>query len=121
MAILKKYNSGTGEYDDVLNFNSNNINTKKAKPISFNFSPLTEAIEANEELTTTYNAISEPLGVLQYVGGICANKKIYCCPNSADDILVYDTEKDLLYKIGTGLGTNQFKWTGCVCWDGYVS
>lgn len=105
---------------NIISGSGSTVTGKKAMPVSFNFAPVTEVIEGNGNLTATYKAISEPLGVLQYVGGVCANNKIYCCPNSADDILVYDTEKDFVYKIGSGLGTNQFKWTGCICWDGFV-
>lgn len=56
--------------------------------------------------------ISDDFGTLQYVGGICVNDKIYCTPNSADDILVYDIAEDNAYKVGSGLGTNSFKYTG---------
>lgn len=61
--------------------------------------------------------ISEDFGTLQYVGGICVNNKIYCTPNSADSILVYDIANDTTYTIGSGLGTNQFKYTGQIYYN----
>src|SRR5699024_4572550 len=72
-----------------ISYNKSTIKISK-----FNFSPITDAITANGETTAIIEKLSEPLGTLQYVGGICANKKIYCSPNTADSILVYDTEKE---------------------------
>lgn len=92
---------------------------KKMRKLSFNFTPYIDAIDSS----VSYEEASEihaSTGVLQYVGGLCANNKIYCCPNSSDNILVYDTEKDTVYHIGQGLGTNQFKWTGLVCHNGFI-
>lgn len=64
--------------------------------------------------------ISDDFGTLQYVGGICVNNKIYCTPNTADDILVYDIDNDSTYKIGSGLGTNKFKYTGQIYYNGKI-
>lgn len=64
--------------------------------------------------------ISSDFGTLQYVGGICVNDKIYCTPNSADSILVYDIANDTTYTIGSGLGTNQFKYTGQIYYNGKI-
>ena len=90
------------------------------KPSQFNFSAMTDAIVMNTSISAVLEKLTEPLGTLQYVGGICVNKKIYCSPNTADSILVYDTEKEYYYKIATGLGSQSFKWTGFVAWNGLI-
>ena len=89
-------------------------------PAAFQFGPMTAAITANAgaSITYEYTPISGDFGTLQYVGGICANKKIYCAPNTSDSILVYDTEGGYWYKIGQGFGTQAFKYTGFAAWKG---
>lgn len=86
----------------------------------FNFSCLTEIFKKNSSATAVYKKLSEPLGSLQFVGGICANKKAYFAPNTAQYILVYDTENKSTYKIADGLGDFAFKYTGFACWKGKV-
>lgn len=75
---------------------------------------------SNSVIPNVLEPISADFGTLQYVGGICVNNKIYCTPNSADDILVYDIAEDEPYKIGSGLGTNQFKYTGQIYYNDKV-
>lgn len=108
---------------NVYNLNGNAIiDGADIRAVNFNFSSLVNILTANSG-HVTYSSASEILareGVLQYVGAICVNKKIYCCPNSSDHILVYDTVKEQTYFIAKGLGTNQFKWTGLVCYDGFI-
>lgn len=86
----------------------------------FNFTPLTGAITVNTDGTATLEKLADPLGTLQYVGGICANKKIYMAPNTASQIMVYDTVNDYYYFIGSGLGDQAFKYTGWVAYGGYL-
>lgn len=83
-------------FNDYVNAISNSVTPKALTPISSDF------------------------GTLQYVGGICVNKKIYCTPNAADDILVYDITNNRAYKIGSGLGTNKFKYTGQIYYNGKI-
>lgn len=63
---------------------------------------------------------SADYGTLQYVGGICVNNKIYCTPNSADSILVYDIATGTTSMIGSGLGTRKFKYTGQIYYNGKI-
>ena len=99
-----------------LDFNRETIQTK------FNFSSLIDAIEMNSrsDISMVLEKLSEPLGALQYVGGICVNKKIYMAPNTASHIMVYDTINNYYYFIGNNLGYQSFKYTGCVVYDGYI-
>lgn len=101
----------------LLGISYDDINIKTSK---FNFSAMTDAIVMNTSISAVLEKLTEPLGTLQYVGGICANKKIYCSPNTADSILVYDTEREYYYKIATDLGSQSFKWTGFVAWNGLL-
>lgn len=98
-----------------LSYNKATIKISK-----FNFSPITDAIGANTESTAILEKLTEPLGNLQYVGGICANKKIYMAPNTASQIMVYDTINNYHYFIGADLGEQAFKYTGWVAYGGYL-
>lgn len=80
-------------------------------PASFPAEMYTDSI-SSDVTAGTLVPVSEDFGTLQYVGGICVNNKIYCTPNSADNILVYDIASGTTYTIGSGLGANQFKYTG---------
>lgn len=114
---------GNGTANKLLPFLESKIDKIKPKEptyLPYNFSPLIDCITANTATTKEAKVIGSPLGTLQYVGGICVNKKVYCAPNTADDVLVYDTVADATYHIGKGLGTNAFKYTGFVYWDGYI-
>lgn len=88
-------------------------------PINFPCNKYNESIK-DSVIVQSFLPISDDFGTLQYVGGICVNNKIYCTPNCADDILVYDIENDSTYKICSGLGTNKFKYTGQVYYKGKI-
>ncbi len=79
-----------------------------------------DAIDPSSVSPSSFAICSADLGTLQYVGGICVNNKIYCTPNSADSILVYDIATGNVRFIGSGLGTNQFKYTGQVYYNGKI-
>ncbi len=108
------------DYTGAVVFDSARETGEVGTSAPFNFSAISEAAAVNTGLTKSYHAISGVLGELQYVGGICVNKKIYCAPNKAQSILVYDTEAERLYTIGDSLGNFKFKYTGAVYWQGYV-
>lgn len=107
-------------YDYQGNVIADISGTSNEMPVDFNFTALTDAFTANSSVTKTYNAISDDFGTLQYVGAICVNDKIYFAPNTANNILVYDTKTSLIYKIGADLGNQAFKYTGLVAWKGFV-
>lgn len=116
MAILKKYNPETGQYEAVVN-----IGTATSKPVPFNFSAITSMIEKNASVTPKAEFKSDDVfGDKMYCGGICSNGKIYFCPNTASNIMVYDTENDYIYFIGDNLGDFPFKYTGMVAYKGHL-
>lgn len=88
-------------------------------PINFPVSRYAESI-SDKAVAGELIPVSDDFGTLQYVGGICVNNKIYCTPNGADNILVYDISYGKTYTIGSGLGTNQFKYTGQVFYKGKI-
>lgn len=79
-----------------------------------------DAIDPGSVSPSSFAVCSADFGTLQYVGGICVNNKIYCTPNSADSILVYDIATGTTSMIGSGLGTNRFKYTGQVYYNGKI-
>lgn len=92
-----------------------------AQLIATNFSPYTRMINANAGVTPAAEFVSEAaFGSLMYCGGICAMGTIYFAPNTADHVLAYDIANDLLYEIGSGLGTHPYKYTGMVAYRGML-
>lgn len=94
---------------------------KKAIPSTFNFSSYIDMLEKNTSVTPSCEFKSDNVfGDKMYCGGICANNKIYFCPNTADNIMVYDTINEYIYFIGADLGDFAFKYTGMVSYKGYL-
>lgn len=93
----------------------------KTKPLEYNFSAYTAMMEKNSGVTPKAEFKSDDVfGDKMYCGGICANNKVYFAPNTADSVMVYDTENDYIYFIGSGLGNFPFKYTGMVAYKGYL-
>ena len=120
MAVLKKLNTETGQYEPVVNIGGE-ATSKKSKPVAYNFSAYTSIIEKNASVTPKAEFKSDDVfGDKMYCGGICSNDKIYFCPNTAPNIMVYDTVNDYIYFIGDDLGDFAFKYTGMVAYKGYL-
>lgn len=120
MAVLKKLNAETGQYEPVVNIGGETT-SKKSKPVAYNFSAYTSMLEKNTSTTPKAEFKSDDVfGDKMYCGGICSNDKIYFCPNTAPDIMVYDTVNDYIYFIGDNLGNYAFKYTGMVAYKGYL-
>ena len=91
------------------------------KQVEYNFETMSDMIAKNTSATPSAEFKSDnTFGDKQYCGGICANNKVYFCPNTADSILVYDIQNDYYYFIGQGLGTFAFKYTGMVEYNGFL-
>lgn len=128
MATLYKLNTQTNEYEKQEDFNSNSsvINNyysskKSPKQIDYNFSSISNMLINNSSVTPSVEFKSDSVfGDKMYCGGICCNNKIYFCPNTSDNILVYDIQNDYYYFIGQGLGTFAFKYTGIVQYNGFL-
>lgn len=91
------------------------------KDVDFNFDVMINFLAKNTTVTPIAEFKSETnFGDKMYCGGMCVNDKIYFCPNTADNILVYDTINDYLYEIGQGLGSFAFKFTGMVQYKGFL-
>lgn len=94
---------------------------KTAKSASYNFNSFLDIIENNSMAEPSAEFKSNSVfGDKMYCGGICANNKIYFCPNTASNIMVYDTVNDYIYFIGNDLGDFAFKYTGMVAYKGYL-
>lgn len=110
----------------IYDINGNSIvvsdlSGKQSTLSHFNFSAYTTAIEKNASVTPSCEFKSDDVfGDKMYCGGICANNKIYFCPNTASNIMVYDTVNDYIYFIGNDLGDFAFKYTGMVAYKGYL-
>lgn len=108
----------------VYDINGNSIvvsdlSGKQSTLSHFNFSAYTAMIEKNASVTPSCEFKSDDVfGNKMYCGGICANNKIYFCPNTASNIMVYDTVNDYIYFIGNDLGDFSFKYTGMVAYKG---
>ena len=89
-------------------------------PAWVDFSDYTDSIDPEHVTVQSLNKITGSFGTLQYVGGICVDGKIYCTPNTANSILVYDIAEGSTYTIPTGLRTNKFKFTGQVVYRGKI-
>lgn len=112
MGVLKKLNTSTGQYEAI---------EKRPIPTAFNFSALITTITNNAGVTPTAEFKSDStFGDKQYCGGICINNKIYFCPNTADNIMVYDLTNNYIYYIAQDLGNFAFKYTGMITYKGYV-
>ena len=115
-----------GLYDingNPISGSNSGINTtgKHTIPSTFNFSAITSMIEKNASITPKAEFKSDDVfGDKMYCGGICSNDKIYFCPNTAPNIMVYDTVNDYIYFIGDDLGDFAFKYTGMVAYKGYL-
>lgn len=79
-----------------------------------------EYIDESNIAVDELSRLSGAFGTLQYVGGICVNGKIYCTPNTASNILVYDIYNASTYTIETGLPEQKFKFTGQVLYRGKI-
>lgn len=112
-------NSNAKDY--IKNSINNALNLSSPKQVNYNFSAMTTMLQNNTGVTPSAEfKSSSAFGDKQYCGGICANNKIYFCPNTADNIMVYDIENDYIYFIGSGLGTFPFKYTGMVNYNGFL-
>lgn len=97
------------------------VSTYKPKQVAYNFKAITDMIANNSSATPSAEfKSSNTFGDKQYCGGICANNKVYFCPNTADSIMVYDIQNDYYYFIGQGFGTFPFKYTGMVNYNGFL-
>lgn len=104
-----------------LIFDSNGASEKQGISSVFNFSAYTDMIEKNASVTPSCEFKSDDVfGDKMYCGGICSNDKIYFCPNTAPNIMVYDTVNDYIYFIGDELGAFAFKYTGMVAYKGHL-
>lgn len=121
MAVWKKLNPATGEYEEIANSETGGQASVKAKPLAYNFGAYTAMLEKNSGVTPKVEFKSDDVfGDKMFCGGICANGKVYFCPNTASYILVYDIANDYLYEIGSGLGEFAFKYTGMVAYKGML-
>lgn len=87
-------------------------------PAGIDFSDYTGSIDEEHVEVSALTKLTGAFGTLQYVGGICIGGKIYCTPNSASSILVYDIAGGTTYTIPTGLRGNRFKLTGQLMYRG---
>lgn len=117
MPVWKNYDAVTGTYKEVPGtaYKASNID----KAVAYNFSAYTAMLAKNTAATPTAEFKSENVfGDKMFCGGICANGKVYFCPNTASYVLVYDIANDYHYEIGAGLGNFAFKYTGMVAYKG---
>ena len=100
----------------------NDITPKRPKYVDFNFKIYEQVIAQNKGVAkvSEVEMLTDTLGSLQYVGGIYANGKIYFAPNTASQIMVYDTVHEYHYFIGQSLGDYPYKYTGFASYGSYL-
>lgn len=89
-------------------------------PVYIPFEEYENCIDEQNISVNTLNKITNSFGNLQYVGGICVNNKIYCTPNTASQVLVYDITNQSTYMINTGMPVVHFKFTGQILYKGKI-